>query len=71
MMLNHHVYRAGVSAGPKKNGRTEKRSIRRSTGYSAKYVEGLKARNRIYLAIIVTKALALCILSIYGTGGCP
>lgn len=71
MMLKKHVYCAGGSAGPKRNGRTGKHSTRRSTGYSAKYVGALRVRNRIYLSIIIVKGLALLIMLAYGTGGCP
>ena len=69
-MLKQHVFTARPRASRKRNLKG-KRSNRQSTGYSAKSVGELKTRNRIYLAIIVTKGLALFILSIYGTGGCP
>lgn len=54
----------------KRHTRTVRSANRQSTGYSARYVEALRVRNRIYLALIVAKALAICVLSMY-SGGCP
>lgn len=36
----------------------------RSRSYSARYVAAMKRRNRIYLAIVIVKALTIAVLSI-------
>lgn len=41
----------------------------RSRGYSAKCVAGRNRLNRIYLAIIVVKAIAILLLSLSHAGG--
>ena len=45
-----------------------KRSIRRSRGYSAKSAAVSRMRNRIYLAILIVKALAILFLSVTHEG---
>ena len=65
-MLKQHVYGAGADAKPSRRSRV-KNSRRRSTTYSATYVAGLKARNRIYLAILAVKAIVIVLLSIGGS----
>lgn len=64
-MMKKFVYPAGASAKQSRRSKAN-RSIRQSTTYSATYVAALKARNRIYLAIVLIKAVAIILLAMGG-----
>lgn len=44
------------------------RLVRQSHGYSAKSVAASRARNRIYLAILIVKAIAILFLAVTHDG---
>ena len=65
--MDEHVSIVIEDVRVKRHSRPESRSkAGRSTGYSAKYVAGLRVRNRIYSALLVVKAMAILIMMLGG-----
>ena len=63
-MLKQHVYSAGNAKTSRR--KRVKRAIRQPATYTAAYVKALKTHNRIYLAIMTVKAIAIILLAMGG-----